>query len=114
MALELGADVVDLHGGSLALQPPGPDLDRIANRLHRCLPGLDALPHELGRAAILDREALDHEPIVERAHDAAGAARHVEWELWLLRGFHRTLEGSRRLRRKADAPAALPRCVVRM
>ncbi len=87
LALELGPDVVDLGGGALALEHPGADLDRVADRLAGRVPGLGALAHELGGAPVLDRQPLDHEPVVERAHRAVGRAV-VEGELGSLGRFH--------------------------
>ena len=73
LALELGADVVDLGRGALALEHAGADLDRVADRLRRRVPGLGALADEPGRALVVDGERLDHEAVADRA-DGPGAA----------------------------------------
>ena len=94
VALEFRPHVVDVGRRLLAVQDPGADLHRLRDGLSRALPGLGALAHDPCGALVGDGQPLDHEAVVERPDDAV-AVGHVEGELWLLRGFHRTLEGSR-------------------
>ncbi len=89
LTLELRPHVVGLGGGALALEHPGADLDRVAHRLGGRVAGLGALADELRGAGVLDRQRLDHEPVVERADGAVGPV--VEGELWSFGCFHGNL-----------------------
>jgi hypothetical protein len=78
-ALELRAHVIDLRPHVLSIQNPSADLDRVGDRARRLLADLGALADHARRALVADREALDHQPVVECPHDAlAVAGRLVE------------------------------------
>ena len=74
-ALELRAHEVDLRADVLAVENARTDLDRVGDRARRLLADLGALAHDSRRAFVTDREPLDHQPVVERAHDAVTVAR---------------------------------------
>src|SRR6185295_1479157 len=79
-ALELRAHIIDLRPNVLSVQNPGADLDRVGDRARRLLAGLGPLADHARSPLVTDGEALDHQPVVERPHDAlAVAGRLVEW-----------------------------------
>ena len=93
--LELAPHVVDLDRRVLAVEHPGADLDRAANRADRApRPPADALADDPRGRLVGDLQVLDDDPVVDQAHGPLGGV-DVERQLWLLRGFHRTHEGSR-------------------
>src|SRR5215207_9281475 len=92
--LELPLHVVDLRRTLLAVEHPGADLDRLRDRVGGLLAGLSSLANHAGGTLVADRQRLDHEAIANRP-DRAFLAAAVEWELWLLGGFHWTLQRSR-------------------
>src|SRR5581483_6546652 len=85
--LELAAHVVHVDGRLLGVEDAGPDLDRLADRLRRGLPGLRALAHDAGGALVGQLEALDDEPVADRA-DGARRLAAVHLELGILGCFH--------------------------
>ena len=89
MAFELGADVVHLRRRALALEHADADLDRVAHRLGRRVAGLGPLANELGGAAVVDGQRLDHEPVAERADVLVAGL--IELELWSFGRFHGNL-----------------------
>ena len=85
--LELPPDVVDLDGGVLAVEHPGPDLDRPTDRAGGLLAGLRTLAHHLRRGLVSDLHPLDDDPVADQA-DGPVSSVDVEGQLWLFRGFH--------------------------
>jgi hypothetical protein len=86
VTLELGVDEVDVRRRALALDHTGADLDRARDRLGWLAALALLIADDAGGARVDHLEALDHEPVLERADGPVRVG--IERELWSLRSLH--------------------------